>query len=159
MLSRPRKLLPIALCAFSVLTLAASLADARVEVVNRRTERVKRAETRWEEPQKVMINVHYRVPVIEALGYLAATNDDNTRLVEIANRLRPIAKRVNELSGESFHGRQFPPEVRNECDQMHTALFSDIEKVYGKHTVEKVQAYLDNKYSLLTDGLFSPIQK
>lgn len=133
-------------------------ADARTEVVRLRQTRQAKAEERWSAPERVTINVHYRVPVVETLGYLAAFYPDNQKLISISERLRPIAAQVNELAGESFHGRSFPPEVREQCDALHADLFKAVDEIYGAAVSQRVQSYLEQKYKTLTSGLFSTIE-
>lgn len=107
-------------------------ADARYEAVQLRKVRQEKANERWSSPSRVTINVHYRVPVIETLGYLAAFYPDSGKLLAITERLRPIAAEVSELSGESFRGRSFPPEVQEQCNRLHAELFAAVNEVYGK---------------------------
>lgn len=133
-------------------------ADARYEAVQLRKLRQEKANERWSSPSRVTINVHYRVPVIETLGYLAAFYPDSQKLTTIAKRLQPIAAQVHELSGESFHGRSFPPEVQEQCSRLHSELFTAVDEVYGKAVSERIQNYLQEKYKHLTGGLFSTIE-
>lgn len=144
----------------SALLLIATLpeASARLETVQLRRARQAKANERWSEPERVTINVHYRVPVIETLGYLAAFYPDNAKLVTISERLRPIAAQVNELAGESFQGRVFPPEVRDQCNALRSELFKAVDEVYGPAASQRIENYLEQKYKKLTTGLFSTIE-
>lgn len=146
------------LAALALSLVALPEADARAEVVKLRKTRQAKADERWSTPEKVTINVHYRVPVIETLGYLAAFYPDNQKLVAISDRLRPIAAEVNALAGESFQGRAFPAEVQAQCDTLHQQLFTAVNDIYGIDASKRVQAYLEQKYKILTSGLFSTIE-
>lgn len=144
----------------SALLLVATLPEtsARMEVVQLRKTRQTKADERWSEPERVTINVHYRVPVIETLGFLAAFYPDDTKLVAISKRLRPIATQVNELAGESFQGRVFPPEVREQCNALRAELFKAVDEVYGPAASQRIETYIEQKYKTLTTGLFSTIE-
>lgn len=133
-------------------------ADARTEIVKLRQTRQAKADERWSAPEKVTINVHYRVPVVETLGYLAAFYPDNQKLVAISDRLRPVAAQVSELAGESFQGRAFPPEVQQQCDLLRQELFKAVNDIYGAEAVARIEHYLDQKYKMLTSGLFNAIE-
>lgn len=123
----------------------------------RRIDRIEEAETRWQEPERITLNIHYRVPVVETLGYLAAFYPDQKKLSTITADLRPIAVRVQELSGDRFEGRTFPPTVDAECNKLREQMFADVKSVYGQDTVNRIQSYLEVKYGKLTTGSFSEI--
>ncbi|GHB93018.1 hypothetical protein [Cerasicoccus arenae] len=123
----------------------------------RRMDRLEQAETRWQEPERVTLNIHYRVPVVETLGYLAAFYPDMQKLSTISADLRPIAVRVQELSGDRFEGRSFPAEVDAECRKLRDQMFTDVKEVYGQDTVNRIQSYLEIKYGSMTFGSFSEI--
>ena len=125
-----------------ILVILASPLLANKNLEQRRSKRLKFAETQWQSPERVMINVHYRVPIYEVLGYLAANIDDNQKLIAIANRLRPIAQRVNTLSDDRFEGRRFPQAVEKETQEMRRTMFTDVEQIYGKQVVSQLKAYL-----------------
>lgn len=120
-------------------------------------DRLEQAETRWTEPEKVTLNIHYRVPVVETLGYLAAFYSDPQKLSTIAADLRPIAARVETLSGDRFEGRTFPPEVDAECQRLRKQMFAEVSEVYGPDAVKRIESYLRLKYSSLTGGPFSSV--
>lgn len=147
-----------ALCALA-LTLFAADVHARLETVELRRNRQAKAEERWTSPSRVTINVHYRVPVIEALGYLAAFYPDNQKLITISEQLRPVAEQVQQLSGGSFSGRAFPAEVAEQCTQLRQQLFTAVSNVYGAEVSQQVDDYIKAKYQNLTTGLFSTIEE
>lgn len=120
-------------------------------------DRLEQAENRWQEPERVTLNIHYRVPVVETLGYLAAFYPDNQKLSTIAAELRPIAVRVEDLSGDRFEGRSFPAEVDAECRKLRDQMFASVKEVYGQDTVNRIESYLNIKYGTLTSGSFSEI--
>jgi len=120
-------------------------------------ERLEQAEERWTEPERVTLNIHYRVPVVETLGYLAAFYDDPQKLTTIAADLRPIAARVETLAGDRFEGRTFPPEVDAECQRLRKDMFDKVSAVYGPNAVKRIESYLDLKYKSVTGGAFSSI--
>ncbi|MEO0793702.1 MAG: hypothetical protein AAFX93_00990 [Verrucomicrobiota bacterium] len=123
----------------------------------RRMDRLEMAEDRWKEPERVTLNIHYRVPVVETLGYLAAFYNDPQKLTTVSADLRPIAARVEALSGDSFEGRSFPPEVNAECQRLRTEMFGYVKEVYGDDAVKRIERYLKLKYDKLTSGPFSPV--
>lgn len=123
----------------------------------RRMDRLETAETRWQEPERVTLNIHYRVPVVETLGYLAAFYPDAQKLSTITADLRPIAVRVQDLAGDRFEGRSFPAEVDAECRKLRDQMFQDVKDVYGQDTVNRIQNYLNLKYSSMSYGAFSDI--
>lgn len=129
---------------------------AAKDLVQRRKERIEFAEEQWSSPEKVTLNVHYRVPVIEVLGYLAANYDDPQRLNTIASKLRPIANRVKELAGDTYEGRTFPAGLKAETERMRTQMMNDVTAVYGSKVTQTVESYLERKYSSLDTGIFSP---
>ncbi len=112
----------------------------------RRMDRLDEAETRWQEPERVTLNIHYRVPVVETLGYLAAFYPDNQKLSTITAELRPIAVRVEALSGDRFEGRSFPAEVDAECRKLRDQMFTSVKEVYGQDAVNRIENYLKIKY-------------
>ncbi len=137
-----------------LVTLAGPLL-ANKNLVQRRVKRLQFAVTQWQSTERVMINVHYRVPVYETLGYLAANIDDDKKLVAIAQRLRPIAKRVNELSDDHFEGRSFPKNVEAETQDLAKKMFSDVQDVYGQQVEGQLKAYLTNWQKAFSgDGFF-----
>jgi len=129
---------------------------AKKDIVQQRQKRLEFAETQWQQPEKVTLNVHYRVPVIEVLGYLAANYDNMQKLDQIVLKLRPIAKRVRELSGDTFEGRTFPPELKVETQQLRNAMMADVTAIYGSGVTQQLEAYLDQKYSSMR-GIFGPL--
>ena len=140
-------------CKILIYSLSLALAGGQLlankAIVQRRIERLEFVETQWENPERVMINIHYRVPVYDTLGYLAANYSDDEKLIEISDQLRSIAKRVNELSGEQFKGRNFPPEVTDETQQLRAQLFADVSSVYGQKVLQNVKAYIKSKNEAL----------
>ncbi len=132
-------------------------AFAAKNLVQRRQERIEYAEKQWTAPEKVTLNVHYRVPVIEVLGYLAANYDDNQKLDTIVTKLRPIATRVKQLAGDSYEGRTFPVELKTETQKLRTQMFNDVTAVYGSQVTQAVESYLERKYDSLNNGIFSPL--
>jgi len=123
----------------------------------RRIDRLEQADQRWVQPEKVTLNIHYRVPVVETLGYLAAFYQDPQKLTTIAAELRPIATRVETLSGDRFEGRSFPPEVDAECRKLRTEMFQKVAQIYGPTAVNLIESYLRLKYDSLTGGPFSTL--
>lgn len=125
-------------------------------IVQRRQDRWEYADQQWTAPEKVTLNVHYRVPVIEVLGYLAVNYDDTQKLDTIVTKLRPIANRVKELAGDSYEGRTFPPELKTETQKLRTQMFDDVTAVYGAQVTQTIESYLERKYKSLS-GVFSPL--
>ncbi len=120
-------------------------------------DRIETAENRWTAPERVTLNIHYRVPVIETLGYLAAFYPNSQKLTMIAAELQPIAKRVEALAGDSYEGRSFPPEVETECDKLRAEMFADVKAIYGQDAVNRIEAYLKTKYASMTGGFLNEI--
>lgn len=130
---------------------------AKKDIVQRRHQRIAFAEEQWQQPERVTLNVHYRVPVIEVLGFLAANYNDSRKLDTIATQLRPIAARVNELSGDTFEGRSFPANLEVETAQLREQMMNDVTRIYGAETTRRIEAYLDKKYHYLRSGIFGPL--
>ncbi|MBC2593123.1 hypothetical protein H5P28_02500 [Ruficoccus amylovorans] len=107
----------------------------------------------WSEP-KVMLNVQYRVPVIDTIGYLAVNFNEPQRLNQLLAKIRPIQSRVMELSQGTFQGRSFPAETETELDKLRTQMMSDVSAIYGDAATKQVEAYLSQKYSLADAGPF-----
>ncbi|WOO39825.1 hypothetical protein [Rubellicoccus peritrichatus] len=130
--------------------------EAKKDLVQKRAKRIEFAEEQWQRPDKVTLNVHYRVPVIEVLGYLAANYDDPQKLNTIVDKLRPISNRVKTLSGDKFEGRSFPATLQAETEKLRSQMMSDVTAVYGSATTQKIESYLELKYRSL-GGLFGPL--
>ncbi|WP_309385931.1 hypothetical protein [Cerasicoccus frondis] len=123
----------------------------------RRLDRIETAENRWTAPERVTLNIHYRVPVVETLGYLAAFYPNDQKLVQITNELRPIATRVQDLAGDRFEGRTFPPTVDAECQKLRSEMFADVKAIYGQDAVTRIENYLELKYGTMTGGFLNEI--
>ncbi len=132
-------------------------AGKKDHINRRRQETYEESRERFQDEKRVSLNVHYRVPVIETLGFLAANEEDTDKLLSIVERVRPIADRVRVLSGNTFEGRRFPADVSDELDAMRARLMDTVLVIYGKDTHASLEAYLTQKYDYLTQGLFSPI--
>lgn len=130
--------------------------EAKKDIVQKRAKRIEFAEEQWQRPDKVTLNIHYRVPVIEVLGYLAANYDDPQKLNAIVDKLRPISNRIKDLSGDRFEGRTFPATLKAETEKLRSEMMSDVTAVYGSATTQKIEDYLELKYRSL-GGLFGPL--
>lgn len=139
-----------------VIALTSTPLVAKKDLVGQRQKRLEFAETQWQKPEKVTLNVHYRVPVIETIGYLAVNYDDPHKLNQLVTELRPVSRRVTALSGDTFEGRSFPPELETETAKLRSSMMSDVAAIYGKQAVSKLEAYLDQKYSHMR-GIFGPL--
>ena len=126
-------------------------------IERRRMDRIEIADNRFNAPERVTLNVQYRVPVVETLGYLAAFYPDSQKLMTISQKLRPIANRVEELSGDSFEGRTFPADVDAECKQLRQQMMADVKAVYGQEAVTRIESYIERKYGSLSTGLFGDL--
>ncbi|MEM9226667.1 MAG: hypothetical protein AAGA45_01755 [Verrucomicrobiota bacterium] len=102
----------------------------------------------WTAPE-ITLNVHQRVPVVDAVGYLAVNYDAPQRLQQLLLELRPLAERITVLSGGTYEGRKFPTEVEAELDQMQQKLYSDITRIYGTSVTARVQEFVGAKYNAL----------
>lgn len=151
------KLRSIVIYSFVAFLSLETLAAPSMFKERRRMDRLEDAETRWQEPERVTLNIHYRVPVVETLGYLAAFYPDNQKLSTVVAELRPIAVRVEALSGDRFEGRSFPAEVDAECRKLRDQMFATVKEVYGQDTVLRLENYLKIKYGTLTSGSFNSI--
>lgn len=145
-------------CAALALVIAGEVIAAPSGFIERRRmDRVDTAEERYSSPESITLNIHYRVPVVETLGYLAAFDADTQKLTLVASELRPIAARVQDLTGDSFEGREFPPEIDAECQRLRTEMFAHVRDIYGAEMVTRIDRYLKLKYDKLTGGVFSSI--
>ncbi|MEM8550294.1 MAG: hypothetical protein AAGF10_05840 [Verrucomicrobiota bacterium] len=102
----------------------------------------------WTEPE-ITLNVHQRVPVVDAVGYLAVNYDAPQRLQQLLTELRPLAERITVLSGGAYEGRKFPADVEVELDQMQQKLYNDITRIYGPTVTAQVQDFVKAKYGAL----------
>jgi len=107
----------------------------------------------WSEPE-VILNVNVRVPVVDTVGYLAVFYNEPQRFNQLLSKMRPIMKRVDELSGGDFSGNSFPAQVEVELDKLRNQMFADVQALYGQDALNRLKTYLDNKYSSLDRGLF-----
>lgn len=127
------------------------------DLVQNRQQRLDRETNRMQEAPRVTINVHYRVPVVEAYGYFAAYHDDTDKLNELLTRLQPVSKRVIELAGQTFSGRDFPPSVDQEMQQLRDQLDTTIIEIYGDAIFRDFVTYLEARFYYLDRGVFGPI--
>lgn len=124
--------------------------------VQNRIDRLGHSEQKRQEQGRVTLNVHYEVPVVDALGYLAASYEDPDRLVEVSSRLRPIVDRVRQISGMDFEGRRYQASLKRELTSLRAEMMDTILVVYGTDAIGGLERYLTRKYLHLRDGLALP---
>ncbi len=152
-MSQALKLLALlgAVLAFDLVMAPGVLAGPRP--VDAHQKRWEYEEREWSEP-KVVLNVQYRVPVIDTVGYLAVRYNEPQRLTQLVAKLRPIVTRTDELSEGTFQGRSFPAEVEVELDQLRKQMMDAVTTIYGAQATQQVEAYLAQKYALANAGIF-----
>ncbi|MDP0496446.1 MAG: hypothetical protein Q7Q73_09590 [Verrucomicrobiota bacterium JB024] len=140
----------------AVLSLDIALAPgllAGPRVIDAHRARWEYEEQEWSEP-KVELNVQYRVPVVDTIGYLAVNYNEPQRLNQLLTKVRPISQRVADLSEGTFQGRKFPAEVEVELDKLRQQMMADVTAIYGADVTKKLEAFLAQKYGALDQGLF-----
>ncbi|MGE9293164.1 hypothetical protein [Ruficoccus sp. ZRK36] len=147
-----RKLLALcgAVLAFNALTVSGLLAGPRP--IDAHRDRWEYEDREWTEP-KVELNVQYRVPVVDTIGFLAVNYNEPQRLNQLLVKVRPISQRVTDLSEGTFQGRKFPAEVEVELDKLRTQMMEDVTAIYGAGVTQKVEAFLAQKYGALKGGI------
>ena len=128
-------------------------AKNRLEMHRRRWEYEERE---WSAP-KVELNVQYRVPVVDTIGFLAVNYDEPEKLNRLLVQVRPISRKVAEMSGGTFQGGTFPAEVEAELGVLRKQMMSDVTAIYGQAVTNRLEAFLKQKYGALSSGLFGPI--
>ena len=140
----------------AVLALDIALAPgllAGPRVIDAHRKRWEYEDQEWSEP-KVTLNVQYRVPVIDTIGYLAVNYNEPQRLNQLLTKVRPISQRVTQLSEGTFQGRSFPAEVETELDALRKEMMDDVTAIYGASVTQKLEAFLKEKYSAVNNGIF-----
>lgn len=130
---------------------------AKRDLVQRRQERLAKAEAPWSEP-KVTINVHYRLPIYDALGFLAANYDDTTQFNELLTQVRPLANKVKDLTAGSLQGRSFPESLDKQLRADLQTLFAHVEDIYGANALHELKDYLEQKQAATNTGLLGLIE-
>jgi hypothetical protein len=115
-------------------------------------------------PQKILINLDARCPVVTALGYFGAygsTDKDPAKAADMQKRFaalqataQPIAAELVQMgSANKFVGPVFPDALTKRLAVLKAQLTEQISKLYGDASLAEFQKYLAAQSSGVVVGM------
>lgn len=114
----------------------------RLSKFDAKMQRMEEARTEQWSPQKILVNLNARVPVISVLGYFSAFEDNAQKLQALRVRLQPIAAELALASQKPIYvGTAFPVELVDRMAVLNASLFTAVKDIYGADVCAEVEAF------------------
>ncbi|MGF1485268.1 MAG: hypothetical protein ACFBZ8_12995 [Opitutales bacterium] len=104
----------------------------RLETVEETQKEEKRIETETWADERIRLNLRYRVPVIEAVGFCALLPPANQDFPAFLEAARAIDAELELLATQhTYVGRDLPPAVERRTDALRQTLYAAVETHFG----------------------------